>query len=258
MSSETVLVTGASSGIGLELAKLFAQNGSNLVIVARREDRLKQLAKSFEEDYGSEVTVIAKDLSHENAAKEIFDFLDKNNIEIDVLVNNAGFGAVGKFSDIDHKRQINMLQLNINALTSLTHCFLPKMINRNSGGILNVGSLAGFQPGPYAAVYYATKAYVLSFTESLSEELKDSNVKVSCLALGPTKTEFGEVSGLDKSTLFSFGVMSAVDVARIGYNGFRNGTTVIIPGLINKLLPFMVRISPRFLVRAITSRLNRI
>jgi len=177
--------------------------------------------------------------------------------EIDMVVNNAGFGAVGPFSELDYKRQVDMIKLNITALTSLTRLFIPRMVERNSGGILNVGSLAGFQPGPYATIYYATKAFVLSFTEGLKEELKNTNIKITCLAPGPTNTEFGEVSGLDKSFLFKFGTMGAKEVALQGYNGFLNGETVVIPGFSNKLLPLLVRLSPRFLVRSITAKLNR-
>ena len=150
-----------------------------------------------------------------------------------------------------------MIKLNITALTSLTRLFIPRMIEKNSGGILNVGSLAGFQPGPYASVYYATKAFVLSFTEGLKEELKNTNIKVCCLAPGPTQTEFGEVSGLDRSFLFKSGTMGAREVALQGYNGFLNGKTIVIPGFTGKLLPLLVRLSPRVLVRKITARLNR-
>jgi len=250
-----VLITGASSGIGLELAKLFARDGNNLVLVARREELLNKIAGELNSDFGVEVEVIAKDLTLGNSPEEIFEQLKQK--EIDIVVNNAGFGAVGPFSELDYKRQVDMIKLNVTALTSLTRFFIPRMIEKNSGGILNVGSLAGFQPGPYATVYYATKAFVLSFTEGLKEELKNTNIKITCLAPGPTNTEFGEVSGLDKSFLFKFGTMGAKEVALQGYNGFLNGETVVIPGFSNKLLPLLVRLSPRFLVRSITAKLNR-
>ena len=250
-----VLITGASSGIGLELAKLFAADGRNLILVARREELLQEVADGLSSEYGIEVEVIAKDLTLTKSAEDIYKQL--NDKDIDIVVNNAGFGAVGPFSELDHKRQIDMVKLNITALTSLTRLFLPGMIEKNSGGILNVGSLAGFQPGPYATVYYATKAFVLSFTEGLKEELKGTNIKISCLAPGPTKTEFGEISGLDRSNLFKFGTMGSAEVARQGFEGFKNNSTVVIPGFSNKLLPLLVRISPRFLVRRITAKLNR-
>jgi len=250
-----VLITGASSGIGLELAKLFARDGNNLVLIARREELLNKIAGELKTEFGIEVNVIAKDLTIEKSSEEIFNNLKDKNI--DIVVNNAGFGTVGPFTELDYKRQVDMVKLNITALTSLTRLFIPGMVEKNNGGILNVGSLAGFQPGPYATIYYATKAYVLSFTEGLKEELKNSNIKITCLAPGPTNTEFGEVSGLDRSFLFKFGTMDAKDVALQGYNGFLNGKTVVIPGFSNKLLPLLVRISPRFLVRSITAKLNR-
>jgi len=250
-----VLITGASSGIGLELARLFARDGNNLVLVARRGELLNKIAGELNSDFGVEVEVIAKDLTLGKSSDEIF--MQLKDREIDIVVNNAGFGAVGPFSELDYKRQVDMIKLNITALTSLTRLFIPRMVERNSGGILNVGSLAGFQPGPYATIYYATKAFVLSFTEGLKEELKNTNIKITCLAPGPTNTEFGEVSGLDKSFLFKFGTMGAKEVALQGYNGFLRGETVVIPGFSNKLLPLLVRLSPRFLVRSITAKLNR-
>ena len=250
-----VLITGASSGIGLELARLFARDGNNLVLVARREELLNKIAGELNSDFGVEVEVITKDLTLGKSSDEIF--MQLKDREIDIVVNNAGFGAVGPFSELDYKRQVDMIKLNVTALTSLTRLFIPRMVERNSGGILNVGSLAGFQPGPYATIYYATKAFVLSFTEGLKEELKNTNIKITCLSPGPTNTEFGEVSGLDKSFLFKFGTMGAKEVALQGYNGFLNGETVVIPGFSNKLLPLLVRLSPRFLVRSITAKLNR-
>lgn len=250
-----VLITGASSGIGLELARLFARDGNNLVLVARREELLNKIAGELNSDFGVEVEVITKDLTLGKSSDEIF--MQLKDREIDIVVNNAGFGAVGPFSELDYKRQVDMIKLNVTALTSLTRLFIPRMVERNSGGILNVGSLAGFQPGPYATIYYATKAFVLSFTEGLKEELKNTNIKITCLSPGPTNTEFGEVSGLDKSFLFKFGTMGAKEVALQGYNGFLRGETVVIPGFSNKLLPLLVRLSPRFLVRSITAKLNR-
>ncbi len=252
---DNVLITGASSGIGLELAKLFAADGNNLVLVARRGELLNKIAGELTSNFGIEVEVIAKDLTLAKSPDEIFKKLKDK--DIDIVVNNAGFGLVGQITELDYKRQIDMVNLNISALTSLTRLFLPRMVEMNSGGILNVGSLAGFQPGPYATVYYATKAFVLSFTEGLREELKDSNIKITCLAPGPTNTEFGEVSGLDRSFLFKTGTMGAKEVALQGYEGFKNNRTVVIPGFSNKLLPLLVRLSPRFLVRKITAKLNR-
>ena len=253
----TALVTGASSGIGLELARLFAADGYDLVIVARRKELLRKAADKIMEKFGVKVYVLPKDLTKKESPLEIYEHLTGEGTEINVVVNNAGFGAVGEFSELDYERQIDMLNLNINSLVSLTRLFLPDMIERNHGGILNVGSLAGFQPGPFASVYYATKAFVLSFTEGLKEELKSTNIKVSCLAPGPTNTEFGEISELNDSVLFRFGTMGAKEVAREGYEGFNNDKTVVIPGFLNKLLPFLVRLTPRVLARKITASLNK-
>ena len=253
----TALITGASSGIGLELARRFAGDGYDLVIIARREDLLNKVAKEIMENFGVKVSVMPKDLTEKDSTLEIFKKLEKEGKEINVVVNNAGFGAVGEFTELDYERQINMIDLNINSLVSLTRLFLPGMIKKNYGGILNVGSLAGFQPGPYASVYYATKAFVLSFTEGLKEELKGTNIKVSCLSPGPTDTEFLEISSIDESSLFKFGTMRAREVAKEGYDGFKNGKTIVIPGLLNNLLPCLVRITPRILARKITGVLNR-
>ena len=165
MANETALITGASSGIGLELARLFAADNSNLVLVARREDRLRALADELKSEFGVDVFILPKDLSVKNAPREIYEELEKQGIQVDVVVNNAGFGARGRLVKLGEDAQMDMIQVNVAALTHLTRLFLPGIIDRERGGILNVGSLAGFQPGPNLAVYYATKAYVLSFTE---------------------------------------------------------------------------------------------
>ena len=185
MANETVLITGASSGIGLELARLFAADDSNLVLVARREERLRALADELKSEFGVDVFILPKDLSEENAPREIFDWLQKEGIQIDVVVNNAGFGSRGKFAELGEKAQMDMIRVNVAALTHLTRLFLPGIIERGRGGILNVGSLAGFQPGPNLAVYYATKAYVLSFTEAMRRELAPQGVRVNSIIPGP-------------------------------------------------------------------------
>ena len=182
MSAETALITGASSGIGCELARLFAADKSDLVLVARRQEKLDQLATELRRDYGVSVRVFAKDLADPQSPQAIFDALAAEGVAVDVLVNNAGFGAAGPVADLPLEKQLDMIQVNVAALTQLTRLFLPGMIQRRSGGILNVGSTAGFQPGPYMAVYYATKAYVLSFTEALGEEVVGTGVRVACLA----------------------------------------------------------------------------
>lgn len=256
MAKETVLITGASSGIGMGLAKLFAADGSDLVLVARREDRLNELAEELKSEHGIEVHVLPKDLSKKTSPKEIFNQLKKEKIEIDVLVNNAGFGSRGTVSELDTDLQVDMVQVNAAALTHLTSLFLPGIIERGQGGILNVGSLAGFQPGPNLAVYFATKAYVLSFTEALAEEISNPNIKVSCFAPGPVKTEFGEKSDLEDSLLFKMSLMDLEPAVKAGYEGFRKGKTIVIPGLKQQIVPFLNRFTPRLIVRKIAKKLN--
>ena len=256
MAKETVLITGASSGIGMGLAKLFAADGSDLVLVARREDRLNELAEKLKSEHGIEVHVLPKDLSKKTSPKEIFNHLKKEKIEIDVLVNNAGFGSRGMVSELDTDLQVDMVQVNAAALTHLTILFLPGIIERGQGGILNVGSLAGFQPGPNLAVYFATKAYVLSFTEALAEEISNPNIKISCFAPGPVKTEFGEKSDLEDSLLFKLSLMDLEPAVKAGYEGFRKGKTIVIPGLKQQIVPFLNRFTPRLIVRKIAKKLN--
>ncbi len=256
MAKETALITGASSGIGMGLAKLFAADGTDLVLVARREDRLNKLAQELKSEHGIEVHVLPKDLSKKSAPKEIFTHLNKEKIQIDVLVNNAGFGSKGTIAELDTDLQMDIVQVNAAALTHLTSLFLPGIVERGHGGILNVGSLAGFQPGPNLAVYFATKAYVLSFTEALAEEISNPNIKISCLAPGPVKTEFGEKSDLEDSLLFKISLMDMEPVVKAGYEGFRRGKTIVIPGLKQQIVPFLNRFTPRLLVRKIAKKLN--
>ena len=256
MATETALITGASSGIGLELARLFAADRSNLVLVARSEDKLEQLAAELRQQHGVAVAVLGKDLADPMAAQAIFEAVTAQGIAVDVLVNDAGFGLLGAVADLPLQRQLDMIQVNVAALTHLTRLFLPGMIQRRQGGILNVGSTAGFQPGPTAAVYYATKAFVLSFTEALAEELAGTGITATCLAPGPTVTGFGAVSGMDNSLLFRSGAMDATAVARRGYRGFRRGKVLVIPGVKNKLLAFSVRLAPRSFVRKLVKRLQ--
>jgi len=257
MNPETVLITGASSGIGLELAKLFAADKSNLILVARSADKLTSLAESLRAPHGVTVRVMPKDLAQPEAPQQLFDELSRDGVEIDVLVNNAGFGHRGTISQIPLQRQLDMIQVNITALTALTRLFLPGMLARNRGGILNVGSTAGFQPGPEMGVYYATKAYVQNFTEALAEEVRHTKLKISCLAPGATETGFADAADMRSARLFRVSVMTAEAVARIGYDGFRKGKVVVITGLRNKLLVQSVRLSPRFMVRKITHALNK-
>jgi short-subunit dehydrogenase len=256
MSSETVLITGASSGIGCELAKLFAADKSNLVLVARNQEKLDQLANELRERHGVQVRVLAKDLANPQSPQTIFDTMAAEGLTVDVLVNNAGFGAGGGVADLSLERQLGMIQVNVTALTHLTRLFLPGMIRRGRGGIFNVGSTAGFQPGPFMAVYYATKAYVLSFTEALAEETIGAGVRVTCLAPGATATGFAAAAGLESKLLFRMGLADAKTVARAGYRGFRRGKVLVIPGLTNKLGTIAVRLAPRLGVRKVVRLLQ--
>lgn len=256
VAAETVLVTGASSGIGEELARLFAADGSDLVLVARRRERLEALAAELEKRHGVAVGVEAVDLSRPERLAELCRRLDQQGVEVDVLVNNAGFGARGTVAELPEERQLEMVRLNIEALTALTRALLPGMLARRRGGILNVGSVAGFQPGPFMAVYYASKAYVLSFSEALAEELRGSGVGVTVLAPGPTVTGFQEAAGLEGSLLFELLPMAAAPVARAGHRGFRRGKVLVVPGLGNRLLAFSHRLFPRRLVRWVVRKLQ--
>jgi short-subunit dehydrogenase len=242
---QTALVTGASNGIGYELTKLLAQDGYDLVLVARSESKLQQMAQELRALHGVAVKVIAKDLGLPSAPQEIFAELQAASVHVDLLVNNAGYGMYGYFAETDLAEDLGMIQLNITALTHLTKLFLPGMIAKRQGKIMNVASTAAFQPGPLMAVYYATKAYVLSFSEALANEVEAQGITVSAFCPGPTSTGFGERAQLGQSKLFESGVMDAASVARIGYAGWQKGQTVIVPGFKNQMLASSVRFMPR-------------
>jgi short-subunit dehydrogenase len=254
---QTVLITGASSGIGLELAKCFAADKCRLILVARNTAALETLAKELRQSHEVEVIVLTADLSLPETPKRIFSELSAQKITVDVLVNNAGFGAHGAFAQIALPRQLEMLQVNITALTELTGLFLPGMIQRQSGGILNVGSVAGFQPGPGMTVYFATKAFVLSFTEALAEELQGTGLKVSVLCPGPTESNFGNVARGEQSRQIETAKMTAEAVAVHGHRAFRKGKITAIPGLQNKVFVFLNRILPRMIPRKVVKFYNR-
>ncbi len=252
----TALITGASSGIGRAFAHLFAKDGHALVLVARRRAVLDELAAELTRTYQVSVHVIPCDLSNPDAPAQLYAALQRSSSVIDVLVNNAGFGMQGAFAELPLDRQLQMIQLNVTALTTLTHLLLPSMIARRNGGVLNVGSTAGFQPGPFMASYYATKAYVVSFTEALADELSGSGVRVTCLAPGPTSTSFASEAGVADSRLFRGGTMSAEEVARIGYEAWQQGKPLVIAGARNRFSAFIVRLAPRSYVRKVVRRLN--
>jgi len=254
---QTALITGASGGIGLELARLFAAGGYDLVLVARSAGKLEELAGELRK-YGGAVRVLAKDLARPESPEEVFRELEAAGIAVDVLVNNAGFATYGPFVELDLGRELEELQLNVVTLTHLTKKLLPGMLARRRGGVLNVASTAGFQPGPLMAVYYASKAYVISFSEALAEELSGTGVAVSVLCPGPTATGFQRRAGMEASKLFS-GVMQVADaaaVARAGYEGFRAGKRIVIPGLLNKVGVQSIRVSPRALVTRMVKRMQ--
>lgn len=248
----TVLITGATSGIGYELAKLFAQAGFQLVLTARNEPKLRQVAHELSKSFDVTVKTIAKDLSSATAADEIYQEVKRGLLEVDILVNNAGFGAHGLFSDIPLSREIEMMQLNMISLTVLTKHFLKDMLKRNHGKILNVASTASFLPGPLMAVYYATKAYVLSFSEALSSELQGSGVTVTALCPGSTRTGFQKAAGLKDVKFVQMTMMDPERVAKDGYAALMKGKSLVISGLSNQIMISAVRFLPRnFVTRAL-------
>ncbi len=257
MGDENVLITGASSGIGLELTRLFAAAGSDLILVARREDKLAAIADELRAKHDIAIRALPADLAQPSAAAAIYGVLDGAGISVDVLVNNAGFGARGPLTQLGLARQLQMMQVNMTTLVELTHRFLPAMIRRGWGGILNIASTAAFQPGPYMAVYYASKAFVLSFSEALAGELAETAIHVTCLAPGPVATEFGAIAGVEDSTLFKVGTLDASRAAWAGYQGLRRGKTLVVPGLRNKLTITAVRVVPRSILRWTVARLQK-
>jgi uncharacterized protein len=253
--NQTALVTGASVGIGRELAKLFAKDGYSVVLVARNGERLSQFADELQRQFGISAKPIAMDLAAALAPQSLFGQLAAENIAIDILVNNAGYGKLGAFADVPLEESLGQIQLNIAVLTHLTKLFLGQMLERKSGKILNVASTAGFQPGPLMAVYYATKAYVISFSEALASELSGSGVTVTCLCPGATDTEFQKRAGTEETLLFKLRPMSAKTVAQDGYRALMKGKPLVISGLRNWLLAESLRISPRRVVTAVSRRL---
>ena len=258
MSVETVLVTGASSGIGLELARCFAADGCRLVLVARKGIALESLAAELRKAHKIQAQVFTADLAQPETPSRLLGHLQAAGIKVDVLVNNAGFGAQGKFAELPLDRQLDMVQVNVTAVMHLTHLLLPGMIERRRGGLLNVASTAAFQPGPGMAVYYATKAFVLSFTEALAEELAGTGLTVTALCPGPTSTNFGAAAGGRFRPIPGKVAMSAESVARLGHRAFRSGRVVAVTGLRNQLPALAVRLTPRAWVRKITKRLNAV
>ena len=255
---KTALITGASFGIGMELARIFARDGYNLVLVARSADKLRQLASELEKAHGTRSLILATDLTAPGAAAYVLDQTTRADITVDVLVNNAGFGQFGFFAENDLEECLKQIQLNITTLTHLTRLYLPGMIERKTGRILNVASTAAFQPGPLMAVYYATKAYVLHFSEAIANELKGTGVTATCLCPGATATEFHKRANITDIQLLRFGAMDARAVAEDGYRALMAGKPVVISGFKNWLLAQSVRFSPRQMVTAVARKLQEV
>jgi short-subunit dehydrogenase len=252
--NEWVLITGASAGIGHELAKIFAAEKFNLVLVARNEARLRIVAEELRSQHGVATKILVKDLSLPNAAQEVFDAL--RDTPISVLVNNAGFGWLGAFAECDLQRQaLEMMHVNMDSLVALTRLFLPPMLARKHGRILNVASTAAFQPGPFANIYFATKAFVLSFSTALSEELEGTGVTATALCPGSTRTEFFDRAGM-KNLRPEWHMMDADVVARAGYRGLMRGKRVVIPGMFNKLTAKLNNFVPTSVTTKIVRKLN--
>jgi short-subunit dehydrogenase len=253
---KTALITGASFGIGMELARIFAREGYSLVLVARSGDKLRQLASELEKSHGTRSLILAVDLTEPGASAYVLDQTTRADIQVDVLVNNAGFGQYGYFAENDLEECLRQIQLNVTTLTHLTRLYLPAMVERKSGRILNVASTAAFQPGPLMAVYFATKAYVLHFSEALANELHGTDVTVTCLCPGPTATEFAKRANITDLRLVKFGSMDAHTVAEDGYRALMAGKPVVISGFKNWLVAQSVRFSPRRLVTGMVRKMQ--
>jgi uncharacterized protein len=249
--TKVALITGASAGLGVEFARQLAKRGHRLVLAARRKDRLDALVKELGNARAVEI-----DLSKPDAAAKLMADIEAAGDTVDLLVNNAGFGLIGKFAELDPRRLRQMIDLNVGTLTDLCRAVAPGMIARKSGGILNVASTAAFQPGPKMAVYFATKAYVLSLSEALHEELNPHGVRVTCLCPGPTRTEFGEVAGFGGNSLFDRVAMEARDVVETGLAGLDKNRAVVVPGFMNKIGAASTRFAPRPVVRKIAGAIK--
>jgi uncharacterized protein len=253
----TALITGASNGIGLELAKLHASKGGNLVLVARNKSKLDELKTELESQYKVSVYTIGKDLSANNSAQEVYDETTKQNIQIDYLINNAGFGNFGMFIETDWNKELQMINLNITTLTHFTKLYLQDMVKRSSGKIMNVASTAAFQSGPTMAVYYATKAYVLSFSEAVDNEVSDKGVTITTLCPGATESGFQAAAAMEESNLVKGKKLpTSKEVAEYGYKAMMKGKTVAIHGLMNYLMANSVRFTPRALVVKLTRKIQ--
>jgi short-subunit dehydrogenase len=255
---QTALITGASSGIGVDLAECYAGDGYDVVLAARTESALREVADRLSKSYGVKATAIAADLAAIGGGAKLAAEIEKRGLTVDVLVNNAGYGHAGAFNGSDATTQLGMIDLNDRALVELTHIYWPRMLEKNRGGVLNVASTAAFQPGPLMAIYYASKAFVLSFSEALWEEARGTNVHVSCLCPGPTVSKFRVRAGTDKTRLSKDGgtPMPSADVARMGYEAWKKNKRVEVTGLRNRVLATLVPFLPRTTVLGLVRNLQ--
>jgi len=251
------LITGASAGLGEGFARALAAKGENLILTARRADRLEALAAELRAKYGIQVHLFPADLAQREGPAQLLAAIAAAGLTIDQLINNAGYGVQGAFADGDDAAQLGMIDLNCRALVALTHGVLPQMIARRTGGVLNVASTAAFQPGPWLAVYYATKAFVLSFSEAIHEEVKQHGVRVAALCPGPTRTEFADVAGMGESALFKRFASDADAVVQDGLKALAGNQAVRISGAANALMAQGIRFTPRFLARRIAGTLQK-
>jgi short-subunit dehydrogenase len=250
------LITGGSAGIGTALAEEFASNGHDLALVARRETRLREIGTRLGEEYGVDITVVVRDLAEPGAAEALYDTLDDRDLRIDTLVNNVGIGMHGPFHASDPDRELDQVKLNVVTPLALSRLYLEEFVGRGHGRVLNVGSMAGFQPGPYMAGYYASKAYVNSFSQAVAEELRETTVTVTVLCPGPVETEFQARAGMDDSRIGSHFSHTPEAVARAGYDGLMDGDRVVIPGLMMKGLYLLGRLTPLALQRRLSRWAN--
>ena len=257
MGKERTLITGGSVGIGAALADVFAAHGHDLILVSRTREKLEARGRAIHDQYGVDVICISEDLTDPQGARRLHEAVTARSLDVHHLVNNAGVGLYGKFATTDLDAELKMIQLNVASVVDLTKRFLPSMIARRSGRIMNVASTAAFVPGPWMSVYYATKAFLLSFSQAIDYELKASGITVTTLCPGPTESEFKVRAGSQRSRLFEAFVMDAPRVARVGYDGMMKGKAVAIPGLRNKLIPIAARLAPRSLVAELSHRAAR-
>ena len=255
---KTALITGASSGIGKELARIHASKGGNVVLVARRGAELESLRSELEEKYKVDVSIFQQDLTKEGAAKNVYEFCKEKNIEIEYLMNNAGFGGHGNFVDRPLDKDVEMIHLNIQALIELSHLFLQEMKKRKSGKILNTASTAGYLPGPLQATYFATKAFVVSFTKGISHELKPHGITVTALCPGPVKTEFEFVAGMGNGDMFKNGA-TAYSTALKGYNAMMKGKRICISDIgLNFMIKFLLPVIPDSILLRVIQKMQTI